>query len=778
MICLRLFLFVIILLVRMHNTHRTLRVTQRGFALILVLGVLAVAALIIGTMLAREENEAVWRPVTQTKDQLDEVQRALAAYERTEHRLPMPAARTEDAGIALHVEALSLLAGSETDPEGYRLPTQVANQLTAGSRSVELAGGIRVASNDPTNLRQIMIVGAVPTEALGLSREAAEDKNGHLLTYAVTFELLDRFKYKDAEGAIQLKDANGATIANNMAYVVLSHGKNAKGAWSAKNRVKGRECLTAAGGESGDDGNCAHDGASFVVSDLSLVRGDNYFDDQMVRGSKDRIAISQNISCIGPIDVTWGDDLCPGCTCDGKIPAPGLVSSGTHGAPKTVDLKDTTLSDIGDATFECINGAAQLVPDSNTCTRPCILPWGGTLENGDSVTAYSTGSVACGNSCPSPTARMCVNGTLTGSGDYPSCSEAGGCTPDSCSLPWGGSIDDGDSVQAYSVSISACDESCPAPVTRTCTNGVLSGSGNFASCADSGSCAAGSCALPWGGSIDDGQSVQAYASDSVACGETCAAPVTRTCTNGVLSGSGDHASCEVLECGSCALPWGGSIDDGDSVQAYASDSVACGETCAAPTTRTCNNGVLSGSGDHESCTVNACGSCALPWGGSIADGESVDAYSVRYVRTCGGACPAPVTRTCTNGVLSGSGNWQACAEEPDCAPCSLPWGGAIAHGDRVTAYQAAINNQCQVGCNPEQRICTDGTLSGSYTNASCQDLTCQADCNAGGGDGCVNNGQTWTTKCQRGWKWTFRCENGSNTQVGGGASCTGDEMCF
>lgn len=52
-----------------------------------------------------------------------------------------------------------------------------------------------------------------------------------------------------------------------------------------------------------------------------------------------------------------------------------------------------------------------------TCT--CTLLWGGTLNSGQSVTAYAAPSVS-GTQCSSQT-RTCSNSTLSGSYQYPSC---------------------------------------------------------------------------------------------------------------------------------------------------------------------------------------------------------------------------------------------------------------------------------------------------------------------------------------------------------------------
>lgn len=50
----------------------------------------------------------------------------------------------------------------------------------------------------------------------------------------------------------------------------------------------------------------------------------------------------------------------------------------------------------------------------------------------------------------------------------------------------------------------------------------------------------------------------------------------------------------------CNLPWGGTIANGASVTAYQYGSVPCGSNCAQET-RTCNNGILSGSYASQNC---------------------------------------------------------------------------------------------------------------------------------------------------------------------------------
>jgi len=51
---------------------------------------------------------------------------------------------------------------------------------------------------------------------------------------------------------------------------------------------------------------------------------------------------------------------------------------------------------------------------------------------------------------------------------------------------------------------------------------------------------------------------------------------TRTCNNGTLSGSYTQQSCSAV----CALPWGGTINQGLSVTAYSAASVPIGQVCS------------------------------------------------------------------------------------------------------------------------------------------------------------------------------------------------------
>ena len=56
----------------------------------------------------------------------------------------------------------------------------------------------------------------------------------------------------------------------------------------------------------------------------------------------------------------------------------------------------------------------------------------------------------------------------------------------------------------------------------------------------------------------------------------------------------------------CTAPWGGTVSNGASITAYEQSSVPSGSSCV-DETRTCTNGVLSGSFTQQNCTVDSGG---------------------------------------------------------------------------------------------------------------------------------------------------------------------------
>lgn len=227
-----------------------------------------------------------------------------------------------------------------------------------------------------------------------------------------------------------------------------------------------------------------------------------------------------------------------------------------------------------------------------------------------------------------------------------------------------------------------------------------------------------------GVTLAHGHTVQAYLNSSVAFGATCQSE-NRTCNDGILSGTYVYSSCAPGAAGSCLFN-GRTIAHGTSVTAYPASSVPFGQTCQAQT-RTCNNGTLSGSAQFESCTPGGAASCLFN-GTTVPHGGSVTAYqtsSVSYGQTC-----AAQTRTCNNGTLSGTYQYSTCSAS-SVASCLFN-GQTIAHGQGITAYASSSVGYGQ-SCASQYRVCNNGSLGGSYQYPSCS---------AGSAANCNFNGQT------------------------------------
>jgi hypothetical protein len=224
--------------------------------------------------------------------------------------------------------------------------------------------------------------------------------------------------------------------------------------------------------------------------------------------------------------------------------------------------------------------------------------------------------------------------------------------------------------------------------------------------------------------LRDGQSITTFLNSSEPFGTSCKSE-TRVCTNGVLSGSYAYATCEVGAPKACLFN-GQTIAHGDTVKAYQNSSVAYGQTCSEEV-RKCDNGTLSGSFAFASCDIGAPLACLFN-GQTIAHGASVVGFlasSVDFGKDC-----SKENRVCNNGSLSGSYAYGSCSIG---APKACLFNGqTVAHGQTVTAYQTS-----SVGfgntCGKESRTCNNGTLTGSYTFASCS---------VGSPASCLFNGQT------------------------------------
>lgn len=161
-----------------------------------------------------------------------------------------------------------------------------------------------------------------------------------------------------------------------------------------------------------------------------------------------------------------------------------------------------------------------------------------------------------------------------------------------------------------------------------------------------------------GSVILNGSGATAYQTSSVPYGQTCTSQ-TRSCSGGVLNGSYTNSSCTVLPPGACSLD-GRTVAHNASITAFETATVPYGQTCVSQS-RTCNNGVLSGTYPKAACTPLPPASCTFNTM-TVPSGSSVNAFaaaSVPYGQTC-----SSQARTCSNGTLSGTNQFSACSVQP------------------------------------------------------------------------------------------------------------------
>ncbi|HAT68279.1 MAG TPA: hypothetical protein DCS20_01525, partial [Candidatus Yonathbacteria bacterium] len=221
------------------------------------------------------------------------------------------------------------------------------------------------------------------------------------------------------------------------------------------------------------------------------------------------------------------------------------------------------------------------------------------------------------------------------------------------------------------------------------------------------------------------------------------------------SGGGSNASCSAAVT-PCNLPWGGTTPSGSSVTAYQLPSVTSPATCT-PQTRTCTNGTLSGTYTNQSCvvvpalaiptvttpTATAITTTGATLGATVTSLGNPAAISARG--TCWGTTTNPTTNCTpaaglTTGVFThartsmlpgttyyyrgyatnatGRGYSPSASFTTTASSCTLPWGGTTPSGSFVTAYQLPSVTS-PATCTSQTRTCTNGTLSGTYTNQSC-----------------------------------------------------------
>lgn len=316
---------------------------KRGFTLVELAAVLAIISVVVvfGMDIANNAIQGSERLSTQQK--LSVVQEALEAYAERNGYLPCPA----NPALTPTAAAFGLEQRSSTAGAG----------CVAG-------GGIPTAAVGAW-------IGAVPVRTLGLAETYAVDAWENKLTYAISLlhdgQAADGGlnSYASQNGSMTIRTGNltsnyvitalpDGSDGANATYVVLSHGKNKRGAYRLYSTTIGVACDAAAL----DGTNC--DRTDAVFYDAPYNEGainTTAFDDYIVWGSnlqkRNPAAVLPNICPTDPSGVTQlCETWCAPCT------------NNVHASP-TVPVVPTRL-------------CAKFITSSNPCEATCVWP-GATL---------------------------------------------------------------------------------------------------------------------------------------------------------------------------------------------------------------------------------------------------------------------------------------------------------------------------------------------------------------------------------------------------------------
>ncbi len=227
---------------------------RNGFTLIELSVVLVIISLIVGSTLLGATSILRSAKVKEAREELTTIQEAMNEYLQKHS----------------HIPCVSSLVNAP-DTASFGRSAETCDDTTDGNTTV--SGTVHF--------------GGVPWRNLGLHPNYAIDPWGNRYLYAmVTNHGNNSALYSANNGSITIEDAGGNTLTSEASYVILSHGKDAEGAYTYQTGALVNACNTGGGTDALNLENCDGD-TTFV--DTTYNDGDTqatYFDDLVVWAEK------------------------------------------------------------------------------------------------------------------------------------------------------------------------------------------------------------------------------------------------------------------------------------------------------------------------------------------------------------------------------------------------------------------------------------------------------------------------------------------------------------
>lgn len=236
----------------------------RGFALIVLAVILAVAGILMINLMTSPPDKELRQTIATKNKKIDRVRDAFIVYYNQNNAFPCPASRTLPATDTKFGKDYAMADGGTT----CNAPCTAGSPVSAVNGAA--GAGVQCATDYSASVP--VKIGAVPTRSLGLSDEYGLDEWGNRLTYAVDTGGGTNVTLYKADGVtkVPVTDINLAPgTAGAVSFVVASHGKDGLGAYTKSGTLNAAQCPSPATKIEGE--NCNND--SIFVQDTKQVIG-------------------------------------------------------------------------------------------------------------------------------------------------------------------------------------------------------------------------------------------------------------------------------------------------------------------------------------------------------------------------------------------------------------------------------------------------------------------------------------------------------------------------